>query len=224
MAAAETPNLPEGADEAQVGRRVVLRGISAMGLAAFAAAPLAACGGGDDEPTAVAPEATPDVSLEPTPSATATKTPKAAKTPKAEATTQATKAADPAKTPKADAAPKDAPKPQKPAAGAPKLVKDGNTPIASTADVPVNSGALFEADGYVVTQPKAGQFIGFDSLCTHEGCPIDVFDTPGKMSCSCHSSDFTLTDGKPTAGPARTPVPKKPIIVEGDKIFKAKPA
>ncbi len=222
MAAAETPNLPEAADEAQVGRRVVLRGISAMGLAAFAAAPLAACGGGDDDPAAVAPEATPEATLESTPSATATTTPKAGKTPKAEATTQATKSAE--------ASPKATPKPEKPAAtpkpaaGGAKLVKDGNTPIASTADVPVNSGALFEADGYVVTQPKAGQFIGFDSLCTHEGCPIDVFDTPGKMSCSCHSSDFTLTDGKPTAGPARKPIPKKPIIVEGGQIYKAKPA
>ncbi len=219
MSAAETPNVPEGAEEAVPGRRVVLRGISALGLAAFAA-PLAACGGDDDDPTAAeaTPEATPEVTPEATTSAKPSKTAKPSKSPSAEptATTDATKTAKPEATPK----PEKTPKPDK----APKLVKASDTPLAATSDIPVNGGALFEADEYVITQPKAGQFIGFDSLCTHEGCPVDVFDTPGKMSCSCHSSDFTLDTGKPTAGPARKPIPKKPIIVEGGQIYKAKEA
>jgi nitrite reductase/ring-hydroxylating ferredoxin subunit len=220
MAAAETPNLPEGADDAQVGRRVVLRGISAMGLAAFAAAPLAACGGGDDEPSVAAPEATPEASVEATPSATATKPGKATKSPKPEATasTQATKTATAEATPKTT--PKATPKP----AGGAKLVKASNTPLAAATDVPVGSGALFELDEYVVTQPKANTFIGFTSLCTHEQCPVDVFDTPGEMACSCHSSIFDLTTGAVKSGPARKPLPKKPIIVEGGQIYKAKPA
>lgn len=219
MAAAETPNLPEGADDAQVGRRVVLRGISAMGLAAFAAAPLAACGGGDDDPSVAAPEATPEATIESTPSATATKPAKGTKTPKPEATasTQATKTAKPEASPKAT--PKATPK-----AGGAKLVKDGNTPLAATSDVPVGSGALFEIDEYVVTQPKANTFIGFTSLCTHEQCPVDVFDTPGEMACSCHSTIFDLTTGAVKSGPARKPLPKKPILVEGGQIYKAKPA
>lgn len=215
MTAADTPNRTEGADEAVVGRRVLLRGVSALGLAAFAA-PLAACGG-DDEPAAVAenPGPTPEPTPEPTTAATATKTPKPAKSPKAEptATTEATKTAKPEATPKPSKAP-----------AAPKLVKDGNTPLAATTDIPVNSGMLFEADAYVVTQPTAGKFIGFDDKCTHEGCPVDVFDRPGIMACSCHSTDFKITDGSVISGPARKPMPKKPIIVENGQIYKAKPA
>ena len=199
MAAADTPHLPDGTEGARPARRAVLRGISAMGLAAFAA-PLAldSNAAATDAKTAAATAPGPDPTPKPKP-----------------------------KKKKKAAAKKAAPKKKAPAKGKPKggkLVKASNTPLATTADIPVNSGMLFEADEYIVTQPKAGKFVGFDSLCTHEGCPIDVFETPGKMSCSCHSSDFTLDTGKPTAGPARKPIPKKPIIVEGGNIYKAKPA
>jgi nitrite reductase/ring-hydroxylating ferredoxin subunit len=122
-------------------------------------------------------------------------------------------------------APAPAPSGPKPKDVHPKgYVKAGNTPLASTDDIPVKHGMLFEADEYVVTQPKAGQFIGFDSLCTHEGCPIDVFDKAGEMDCSCHSSKFKLDTGKPFYGPAKKAIPKKPIIIENGQIFKAKKA
>ena len=121
-----------------------------------------------------------------------------------------------------------APEP-KPAANVPDYtpkgyVKASKTPLCSAGDIEVNHGALFESDGYVVTQPKAGKFVGFDSLCTHEGCPIDAFETPGEMDCTCHDSKFKLDTGKPFAGPAKKPVPKKPIIVEKGQIYKAKKA
>jgi Rieske Fe-S protein len=153
----------------------VLRGISAMGLAAVTV-PFSAAG--------------------------------------AHATTTA-----PAPKPKPDSkqAPKGKPKPN-------GLVKDGNTPLATTDQIKENSGMLFETEEYIVTQPKKGKFVGFDSLCTHEGCPVDVFDKPGIMTCSCHNSDFAIDSGKPQSGPAKKPLPKKPIIVEGNKIYKAKKA
>ncbi|MBA3745300.1 MAG: Rieske (2Fe-2S) protein [Sporichthya sp.] len=116
------------------------------------------------------------------------------------------------------------PKPSKPK-GKPKpgdLVRASDTPLASTEDIPVNSGMLFEADEYIVTQPQAGKFVGFDSLCTHEGCPVDVFDRPGIMACSCHSTDFKITDGSVIRGPAKKPMPKKLIIVEDGQIYRAK--
>ena len=105
-----------------------------------------------------------------------------------------------------------------------KYVKASKTPMGSVEDVPVEGGVLFESDQYVVTQPKAGHFVGFDALCTHEGCPEDVFDTPGKIECSCHGAAFDATSGKVEGGPAKKPLPKKPIIVEGNNIYKAKPA
>ncbi|WP_344605950.1 Rieske (2Fe-2S) protein [Sporichthya brevicatena] len=185
MAAAETPHLPDEPEGAP-GRRAVLRGISAMGLAAFTV------------PMALSSNAV--------------------------ATTEAETATLPKPDPKKKGKKKGAAKGKKGAAKGGKLVKDGDTPIASTEDIPVNSGALFEADEYIITQPKAGQFLGYDSLCTHEGCPVDAFDTPGEMNCSCHGAKFDIKSGKVLDGPAKKPLPKKPIIVEGGQIYKAKKA
>ena len=44
------------------------------------------------------------------------------------------------------------------------------------------------------------------------------------MSCSCHSTDFKITDGKVISGPAKKPMPTKPILVEDGQIYKAKKA
>lgn len=185
MAAAETPHLPDGADGARPDRRAVLRGISAMGLAAFA------------------------VPLIDSKAGAATTAP---------GTAQLTES--PAPKPK----PKNKKKKNKKPPAEGKLVKASDTPLGTTDQVPVNGGMLFESDEYVVTQPEAGKFVGFDALCTHEGCPVDVFDTPNTMSCSCHGAQFDAKSGKVKAGPARKPLPKKPIIVEGNNIYKAKPA
>ena len=218
MTAADSPHRPESSGDAEVGRRVLLRGMAAMGLAAVTL-PLAACGSDKNDATSApaptpaptdVPEATPEATVA---SAKPTKT--ASATPKATATTEATPKATAKSTPKATTSA---------STSTGKLVKASNTPLAATSDIPVNSGMLFETDEYIVTQPKAGQFIGFDSLCTHQGCPVDVFDTPGEMDCSCHDSHFKITDGSVISGPARKPMPKKPIIVENGQIYKAKPA
>jgi Rieske Fe-S protein len=121
-------------------------------------------------------------------------------------------------------APEPPPKPTKVKSVTPKgdFKKASNTEMGTTADVPVSSGHLFETDEYVVTQPKEGAFVGFDSLCTHEGCPVDIFDTPGKMSCGCHGATYDLATGKVLKGPAKKPLPLKPIVIENGKIYKAK--
>ncbi|WP_019873461.1 Rieske (2Fe-2S) protein [Sporichthya polymorpha] len=105
-----------------------------------------------------------------------------------------------------------------------KYVKASKEPMGSVEDIPVNSGVLYEAEQYVIAQPKAGHFVGYDALCTHEGCPVDSFGTPGQMNCSCHGAKFNLATGKVEDGPAKKPLPKKPIVIENGKIYKAKKA
>jgi Rieske Fe-S protein len=181
MTAADTPDLPEESETLGPDRRAALRGMSAMGLAAFAI-PFAARPQADDPVTSLIKTLTGGGS-EP-----AEPTPTPAPAPKPPTKVQSVE-------PKG------------------KFVKASKTPMGSVEDVPVEGGVLFESDQYVVTQPKAGHFVGFDALCTHEGCPVDVFDKPGVMSCSCHSTDFDITTGKVLAGPAKKPMPKKPIII-----------
>ena len=45
-------------------------------------------------------------------------------------------------------------------------------PLTTTADVPVGGGVILADNGVVVTQPTAGEFKAFGSICTHQGCPV----------------------------------------------------
>lgn len=193
MAAADTPDLPEESESLGPDRRTALRGMSAMGLAAFAV-PFAARPEADDPVTSLIKSLTGGGGSEPAPPAPS---PEPAPKPATKVTSVEPKG---------------------------KFVKASKTPMGSVEDVPVNGGVLFESDQYVVTQPKAGHFVGFDALCTHEGCPVDAFDTPGKIQCSCHGAEFNSTSGKVEGGPAKKPLPKKPIVIENGQIYKAKKA
>jgi Rieske Fe-S protein len=86
--------------------------------------------------------------------------------------------------------------------------------LVKTADVPVGSGVI--VDDVVVTQPTAGDFKGFSSVCTHQGCNVsEVAD--GIIKCPCHGSEFGL-DGAVVKGPAAKPLVGKAITVQGDSI------
>jgi Rieske Fe-S protein len=89
--------------------------------------------------------------------------------------------------------------------------------IGKVSDVPVGGGAIFNAEQIVVTQPTAGTFKGFRSVCTHQGCPIASVDS-GTINCTCHGSRFSLQDGSPTNGPATRPLQSRPVKVDGTNI------
>ena len=86
------------------------------------------------------------------------------------------------------------------------------------ADVPVGGGAIIAAAKVVVTQPAAGQFKAFSSICTHMGCPVaEVAD--GTINCNCHGSRFDIATGAVKRGPATRPLPAKTVTVKGDRII-----
>lgn len=93
----------------------------------------------------------------------------------------------------------------------------GGAVLASTSDIGVGAGAIFADKGVVVTQPAAGQFKAFSTTCTHQGCAVNAV-TGGTINCPCHGSRFSITDGAPTAGPAKKPLPEKAITVDGESI------
>jgi Rieske Fe-S protein len=97
-------------------------------------------------------------------------------------------------------------------AGSPGAPAPANA-LTKTADVPVGSGVIL--DDIVVTQPTAGVFEAFSSVCTHAGCTVsEVTDV---ISCPCHGSKFNL-DGSVANGPAKKPLESKAIKVQGDSI------
>jgi nitrite reductase/ring-hydroxylating ferredoxin subunit len=90
------------------------------------------------------------------------------------------------------------------------------TALAKTTAIPEGSGKIFGDEGVVVTQPKPGDFKGFTNICTHMGCP--VHDVTSTINCTCHGSQYSITDGSVVTGPATQPLAPKPLKVSGKEI------
>jgi nitrite reductase/ring-hydroxylating ferredoxin subunit len=90
------------------------------------------------------------------------------------------------------------------------------TPLSKTTAIPEGSGKIFADEGVVVTQPKAGEFKGFTNICTHMGCP--VHDVTSTINCTCHGSQYSITDGSVVTGPATQALAAKPLKVSGQQI------
>ncbi|MER5941125.1 Rieske (2Fe-2S) protein [Streptomyces sp. NPDC001928] len=93
----------------------------------------------------------------------------------------------------------------------------GGAALAKTADIPEGSGKVFSDEKVVVSQPAAGDFKAFSTICTHQNCPMTDLkeDT---LSCACHGSQFSVLDGSVKKGPATQALAAKQITVSGDSI------
>jgi Rieske Fe-S protein len=86
--------------------------------------------------------------------------------------------------------------------------------LTKTAAVPVGSGVI--VGDIVVTQPTAGVFKGFSTVCPHAGCNVSKV-ADGTIDCPCHGSKFDL-QGAVVNGPATKPLEPKAVVVQGDSI------
>jgi Rieske Fe-S protein len=87
---------------------------------------------------------------------------------------------------------------------------------AKTSDITVGGGKVFADSQAVITQPTAGEFKAFSSICTHAGCP--VADVTSTINCNCHGSKFSISDGSVVNGPASQPLPARTVSVSGDTV------
>ena len=95
--------------------------------------------------------------------------------------------------------------------------KPAGSALAAAADIPVGGGKIFADAKVVVTQPTAGEFKGFTSICTHQGCPVTSVEG-GTINCPCHGSKFSIEDGSVEGGPAPAPLPAVKLAVKGGRI------
>jgi Rieske Fe-S protein len=93
----------------------------------------------------------------------------------------------------------------------------GGSALASTTDIPVGGGKVFESEKVVVTQPAQGEFKAFSASCTHRGCTVGSV-SGGTINCPCHGSKFKIADGSVVNPPADRPLAEKKITVQGGKI------
>ncbi len=87
----------------------------------------------------------------------------------------------------------------------------------SKADVPVDGGAIIAGTYWVVTQPTPGTYKGFTRVCPHAGCLVTSV-SGGHINCPCHGSQFSITDGSPTHGPATSSLTEGKVTQSGDQL------
>lgn len=93
----------------------------------------------------------------------------------------------------------------------------GAAALGATSEIPVGGGTVFKAQKVVVTQPAAGTFKAFSSVCTHQGCQVSEV-AGGTINCDCHGSKFSAADGSVTEGPAKRPLAAKQVSTAGGQI------
>ena len=93
----------------------------------------------------------------------------------------------------------------------------GSQALASTKDIPVGGGKVFDDAKVVVTQPTKGEFKAFTAVCTHQGCLVTTV-SDGEIHCPCHGSAFSATDGSVKVGPATRALAEESITVKGGEI------
>lgn len=89
--------------------------------------------------------------------------------------------------------------------------------IAKTSEVPVGGAKLFTEEKVVVSQPTAGEFKAFSTVCTHRQCAINKLDGD-EIECQCHGSRFRVDDGSVAEGPASDPLEEFEVTVQGEDI------
>lgn len=98
------------------------------------------------------------------------------------------------------------------------------TAIAKVSDIAIGKAIHIKdaqgAPGYIF-RTKAGVF-AYSAICTHQGCSVNFNSGTSHFQCPCHGAEFDPANGaKVLAGPARTPLAKIKITVNGDNIFLA---
>lgn len=94
------------------------------------------------------------------------------------------------------------------------------TALVATAKVPVGGGVILGGPRIVVTQPAKGTFKAFSAVCTHQSCTVGMVKD-NVISCPCHGSAYSATDGSVKNGPATRALRAIPITVDGGQVVES---
>jgi Rieske Fe-S protein len=94
------------------------------------------------------------------------------------------------------------------------------TALVATAKVPVGGGVILGGPRIVVTQPAKGTFKAFSAVCTHRACTVGMVKD-NVISCPCHGSAYSATDGSVKNGPATRALKAVPITVDGGQVVES---
>jgi thiosulfate dehydrogenase [quinone] large subunit len=91
--------------------------------------------------------------------------------------------------------------------------------IAQVSQIPINSATTFtfpsNGDPSVLIHLNNDQFVAYDAVCTHAGCPVSYDSGSKLLLCPCHGAEFDPAKGAAVVqGPAQTPLTSIPINVD----------
>ena len=95
--------------------------------------------------------------------------------------------------------------------------------------VDISSGSSLVQNGYAIVQYSGGSILvahlddgsyhAMTSVCTHQGCAINQYNSGSKeFICPCHGSRFN-TSGGVTNGPASSPLKQYATSVSGNQLI-----
>jgi cytochrome b6-f complex iron-sulfur subunit len=95
----------------------------------------------------------------------------------------------------------------------------GRVAVASTADLPVGTGAVYSVNNQpVIVIHTADGYHALSATCTHLGCIVYWDEQRAVIACPCHAAYFN-TNGDVISGPPPAPLPVYQVQVEGDQIY-----
>lgn len=91
--------------------------------------------------------------------------------------------------------------------------------VGPVAEVALGGATRYLVEGrpVIITQPREGVFRGFVAICTHAGGAINGLREE-KLYCGSHSSYFDVETGEALQGPARNPLGKVEVSVDGENL------
>jgi nitrite reductase/ring-hydroxylating ferredoxin subunit len=91
--------------------------------------------------------------------------------------------------------------------------------VGTVADVALGGATRYLVEGrpVIITQPREGEFRAFVAICTHAGGAINGLRDE-RLYCGSHSSYFDVETGEALQGPARNPLGKVSVAVEGENL------
>ena len=82
--------------------------------------------------------------------------------------------------------------------------------LGPSSDVPVGGVKAFTdpstGEPAYLLQPKAGTFLAYSAVCTHQGCTVGFDQGSDQFACPCHGALFDASNGDVVRGPAQRPL------------------
>ena len=94
------------------------------------------------------------------------------------------------------------------------------TLLGPATNIPTGKPAIFtiptSGDPGIIFHEKDSDFVGYDTVCPHQGCTVGYSPAANLLVCPCHGSEFLVSTGAVISGPAPRGLLKLDVVEEPD--------